>query len=463
MFADGCDVFGYLRLAQVLRDWHSGLELDYRISHTQTDQVTEFFRHSKLPEQEWSHFVAPHAHHYNSRSQAIGIQYPPGTGLLLAMFEPSRSIQGLSQFVAIVLALLGLWHLQVPWVLAAFSTIVLIDTVQHYSYSIQALTLFLVIGTLLLLRARQQDSKACLYASVAGVLLAFACLCRIPLVFHAPAWFFLLRSQQKWVFAVSFNIVFWSILLPYNAHLTGSPWIFTYSSIDKASPSFSALLRTIPYYFWGGGTQFLWAVILQGLLAWKFLKLDRRTKLSLFLLVAIPLIYFLTHDIYWSYYMHPTWMALVWIWAALMRWESSSNLKVSRLAQILTVVFCVAGAGVLAQTLFRGTKIRDVIRSTEISEAVQGLLKDDKAWILSDILSGSFWYYHKKPSLRAGFASEAAQDAFVQWTQMRQDRVYWVNDSDSQMSSMKRLEDKGYIFESIGFAFGAPVYRVTAP
>jgi hypothetical protein len=46
--------------------------------------------------------VAPHAHHYMPQSGYVGVQYPPGTGLILAMFPQGQAVYRLNRIVVFV-------------------------------------------------------------------------------------------------------------------------------------------------------------------------------------------------------------------------------------------------------------------------------------------------------------------------------------------------------------------------
>ena len=86
-FAYACDSFGYLRMARQIRHAFSrGVWPEFKLESTQTRLLINFMQQQNLPVPLWEEVVAPHAHHYFPTSGYVGVQYPPGTGLVLAMF-----------------------------------------------------------------------------------------------------------------------------------------------------------------------------------------------------------------------------------------------------------------------------------------------------------------------------------------------------------------------------------------
>ncbi|MEO5667316.1 MAG: hypothetical protein ABIR96_04580 [Bdellovibrionota bacterium] len=466
-FPDGCDSFGYMRLAQILREAvSSGHAPDYTIHHPQIDALRTAFAASSFPVAEWSEALAPQAHHDNPARGTIGIQYPPGTGLVLAPFSPERAPVRYSQSLVILLFLFGAGVLLIfyrrgkteaalPLVFAAASTMILCDTVKHYSYSIQASIPFLIVGLVLL--ARSRDSKKARDVIVAAFALSLACLCRLPIVFHFVGWFLLAAPSLRWIFAGAFGVIFGAATLLYNWHVTGNPFTPTYGPIDNAAPSLSTIGTNLSYYFVGGGNQFVWAVIVMTLIAIPALAKSGRWKngvLPLVALIGVPLGYFLTHAIHWSYYMHPTWLSAVWVLAL------AASIDLPKFSKRFATGIVVLGSVVILTALPLGKwTSHESHRTSSISESLIPTLHDDRAWIWSDFSSGSFWYYWKKPSQKMNFASPELQIWTEAWIRSRGDTLYIVEDSDSMKRARQRLEEQGISFEEAGKALGYPVYR----
>src|ERR1700704_6538416 len=98
-----CDSFGYLRMAKEIRQAVYRRELpQFKLESPQTRLLINFMRSQNVPLSDWDEVVAPHAHHYFSKSGSVGVQYPPGTGLTLAIFPEGKAVYGLNRTVVIV-------------------------------------------------------------------------------------------------------------------------------------------------------------------------------------------------------------------------------------------------------------------------------------------------------------------------------------------------------------------------
>jgi hypothetical protein len=105
----GCDPFGYLRMAREIRQAASKLELPrFRVESPQIRWLIDMMRSRNVPLPLWDEIVAPHAHHYFPRAGHVGVQYPPGTGVALALFPEGEAVHGLNQTVVWLLLGTGL-------------------------------------------------------------------------------------------------------------------------------------------------------------------------------------------------------------------------------------------------------------------------------------------------------------------------------------------------------------------
>src|SRR5262245_31416184 len=99
-YAYACDPFGYLRMAKQIRlAYESGTWPDFKLESPQTRLLIDFMQHNHVAVPRWEEVVAPHAHHYNPISNYVGVQYPPGTGLVLAMFPQGEAVYRLNRIV----------------------------------------------------------------------------------------------------------------------------------------------------------------------------------------------------------------------------------------------------------------------------------------------------------------------------------------------------------------------------
>src|SRR5882672_2379284 len=82
-----CDPFGYLQMAQDLRQAKAGGRTpQFSIESAHNRLLIEFMQSQKWPLPLWDEMVAPLAYHYFPAADHVAVQYPPGAGLLLAAF-----------------------------------------------------------------------------------------------------------------------------------------------------------------------------------------------------------------------------------------------------------------------------------------------------------------------------------------------------------------------------------------
>src|SRR5262245_7454674 len=158
--------------------------------------------------------VAPHAHHYFPRAGSVGVQYPPGTALMLALFPEGQAVAGLNRatialFLVTGFLLLILAGRHQAWLSAGFVTLALhlglliLGRVGTDSFSINAALAPLLLGFLCVFAALGLRSKpggdrvAWIAAFAGGCLLGFAILIRLPTIFLVPG-FLLLLWPPSW-------------------------------------------------------------------------------------------------------------------------------------------------------------------------------------------------------------------------------------------------------------------------
>src|SRR6185295_19927544 len=84
-FDYACDSFGYLRMAKQIRlAYQHGVWPEFKLESAQTRLLINFMQQNKVAVPRWEEVIAPHAHHYFPQAGYVGVQYPPGTGLVLA-------------------------------------------------------------------------------------------------------------------------------------------------------------------------------------------------------------------------------------------------------------------------------------------------------------------------------------------------------------------------------------------
>ena len=97
-YAYGCDSFGYLQSAQDIRQATAATEWPrFNLETPDTRFLVDSMQSRKIPLELWYEVIAPHAYHYYPKSGQVGVVYPPGTGLLLAIFPRARRYIGLNR------------------------------------------------------------------------------------------------------------------------------------------------------------------------------------------------------------------------------------------------------------------------------------------------------------------------------------------------------------------------------
>ncbi|MDQ3134804.1 MAG: hypothetical protein M3Q76_08375, partial [Acidobacteriota bacterium] len=210
-YPHGCDSFGYLRMAQEIRQAAGRGELPrFNLESEHTRLLIDLMRSRDVSPNLWDEMIAPHAHHYFPRANHVGVQYPPGTGLLLALFPPDKAVRGLNRAIVLVFLAMGLLLLALAaaaraWVSAGFVVLALylgldiLGNMRSISFSINAVLLPLLLSFVCMfaaLRAGEREgaegngggllTSARLYALASGIFMGLAVLIRLPVVFLLP-------------------------------------------------------------------------------------------------------------------------------------------------------------------------------------------------------------------------------------------------------------------------------------
>jgi hypothetical protein len=294
----GCDLFGYLETAKDVRRGASrGQVPEFTLETEHTRLLIECMKGRQVPPPLWEEMVAPHAYHYFPRSGRVGVQYPPGTGVLLAAFPAGEAAHGLTRAVLAILLAAGLLALGVAartqtWaaaggaVLALQLGLVLPGEMYDYNYSINAMFAPLLLAfaalflALILRSAAGTPRAAAVVAFLGGACFGFAILVRVTVVLLLPGALVLLvgADRRTWLnrsvvgFACGVGLCGVFPLLLHQQRITGAWYLPTYGANDREPPGLAALAANVPYYLWdGAGARYNWvpftlAVGLAGLL-----------------------------------------------------------------------------------------------------------------------------------------------------------------------------------------------------
>ncbi len=510
-FAYACDSFGYLRMAKQIRHaYERDTWPEFKLESPQTRLLIDFMQQNKVAVPRWDEVVAPHAHHYMPQSGYVGVQYPPGTGLVLAMFPQGEAVYRLNRIVVFVFVLAGVVALALAawkkaWmsiglvVLALSLGLIVLGRLGALSFSMNAVLvpiLLTCVFSLLALRFSTDGHHrlALVCALLAGLSLGFATMIRLPSFLLSAGFLVLLwpglRNFRIKSLPVAFALgVTITGVMPVviNQHNVAGAWYrSTYAIVDSAPPTFAALRPNLPFFL-GGGPAAVdnWALVagfigLVGFLLLYFRRdsdqLNRlgltwkRFVLALVLLWLIPICYFLTHQVTGPHYMISSIFAtLLLIGFGTFAIEiTSTALPRFEPRRVLSWVALVLILWPGAVTLKRVWSERYLAPAPERSSThapilLPSELVDDKAWIWADLLTGSLWYYADKPAFKIQFTDEETRAMIFKFVADRHERQYLIQDSEQMKVYIAEIERLGGRLEMRGKVDGQPYYLVVWP
>ncbi|MEK6337082.1 MAG: hypothetical protein AABM67_19335 [Acidobacteriota bacterium] len=512
-YAYACDSFGYLRMAKEIRQAVPRREFpQFKLESSQTRLLIDFMRSRNVPLPQWEELVAPHAHHYFPESGSVGVQYPPGTGLTLAMFPEGKAVYGLNRAVVLVLLLTGIGALAIAawkqaWVSAGLVVLaiqlgfIILVRIGAVSFSINSsLIPILMSGVLVLVALRLEVASrhrlALLSALGAGVLLGFATLVRLPTVLLAPG-FLILLWPKSWRVAVKslpavfvLGVVLVGIIpdLAYQHVIAGSWYLPTYGRIDATLPTLERVRHNFTYYFGDGfATLDNWALIyaLAGFVSFAILirrtgsaEISNRLGISwkrlglagLFVWL-VPTVFFLSHATTGLHYSMPAIFGAVTLIGLgslgieatqpqpARKWDRSNVLCWLAVAVVL---FC----GVAALNRAWGGREKTPAPSQPVTHApviLPAELLDARAWIWADVLTGTLWYYNNKPAFKIQFSDKETRAMIFRFVFDRGERQYLIQDSERMQPFIDEIVHLGGRLEPRGKIEDAPYFLIEWP
>jgi len=322
----------YLRQAHLFQRFGLG-GLDTDISRDDDHYLASKLKEIGFPA--WNETATAPCHNMMPATQKLVMQYPPGTGFVLALFSQGFQMIPLYVLAAVTLfgfALLAISYARttVPILLTAgfgCAAIYLMINPAKASYSIAPTIVVcalagLVTATLFLVETRQ---RRLLLTLALGFLIGLAVNFRLPNLFLASGYFvfFLvsfLRSRkiETALQGIMFGAAFLAGIAPTllaNAINAGDPLSTTYGSVDTTAPDFSfGVIRS-----YVADMQF---PLLALAIAWTVLILLRRrengirqTALVTAGNLLVNLAFFMSHPIFTPYYTIP--IATISLWSLL--------------------------------------------------------------------------------------------------------------------------------------------------
>ncbi len=279
---------------------------------------------------EWNDVSRYPCHTFIPAADKYVLQYPPGTGLVLAVFPAGYQVIPLYLLANVTifgLALLALFRAREPVSLTVaavfgFAALYLMINPSKASYSVPPTMMVCAAAGLLTARffAAGQRHRLVLIALV-GLLIGVSVNFRLPNLLLAAGYclylagtFLLARTRPTFLQGVAFGVASLVGMAPTliaNAINAGSPFSTTYGGVDAVPPELNAVVL-LSYLV---DVQFTLLAISAVWSAWLWLS-DRGRNGQVAVLVAlnlaVNLIFFMTHPIFTPYYIIPIDMLSLW-------------------------------------------------------------------------------------------------------------------------------------------------------
>lgn len=263
------------------------------------------------------------------------LQYPPGTGMVLALFPEGYQVVPLYILATVVVfgfALLGIWSAPSPaatWATGGFGCLALYLMINPTKASYSMAPTMIVCALAGWLTARwlmmAKDSRA--LPMLIGLVLGVAVNFRLPNLFLSSGYllFFVVsvlaaRTAAAFAQASLFGIALLAGMMPTllaNAINAGSPVATTYGGADVAAPAFSI---SILWQYVSDMQFVLLALAIAGvaILLRRHDEGNRQVALVAGSNLAINLVFFLSHPVFTPYYTVP--IAMLSLWSTLFAW-----------------------------------------------------------------------------------------------------------------------------------------------
>jgi hypothetical protein len=288
---------------------------------------------SKLKEigfDRWSDPASAPCHVFIPNSQKRVMQYPPGTGFLLALFP--RGFQVIPLYISATIIVFGVALLAIFFApststtigAAAFGCVAIYLMVNpaKASYSMAPTMVACALAALLTVKySAGRPRHRLALAGLIGLIIGLSVNFRLPNLFLASGYFlffgasFLIfrkrsTAAQGFLFTLLFVVGMTPTLMA-NAINAGSPFSTTYGAVDVVPPDFSFIV--VRQYLMDMQSILLLLACLWTVLTWRA---SRKAGRQIAPITAgnlvVNLAFFLSHPIFTPYYMMPVAMLSLW-------------------------------------------------------------------------------------------------------------------------------------------------------
>ena len=478
--AFGCDSFGYARQAELFR--HKGFigGLDTKFSNDEAQQLIQVAYSIHPDSGNWSEAIAPHCHHYEKATGQIILQYPPGTGMVLALF-PERFalayvfIIGMTLVAAAYTISFARHRPAWPATLLAVATFSLLAWTMAQSMALASASIPVTVSIIPLAAALSFVAFSGPHAGARPVpALAFGVLCGLMLSVRLPNVFLLIGLASQTVLTMrlwrltAIRNALPALLLAFagfcatglfpvlGANLINAGGIFstTYSPIDASPPvlDWSLILENLAYYF---GTGFAASALIGACAILGFRLATRKrypaadgifgASIGALIALTISVVFFSTHSIRIPYYLLPASVLVL----CMVAFEFMGSGRPDRFVSGSRSMWLVLLLPIILVALVRLGQVNPYTPKTILPQEV----KSENAIVWADLNSGTVIHYQDKYAAKLNFTGDEIQDKLIDalselgWTQ------YFIVDSPSMQSIHSRLSStrkltKGGVFNA---------------
>jgi hypothetical protein len=478
----GCDWFGYMRQSQLFtqKGWIGGL--DTAIRDDRTLQLLGIVKSLGADPVNWAHGAGPHCHNYKTRTDSVILQYPPGTGFLMAFFPEGAQARWLfiascaAVFVMLLLVVVNASSLVVPVLVAMVGLLCFwgLNKFMHDRSIYASVVATLGIGWLTVEYASASSTRRQSIAAAAlGVLIALSAAVRLPNILLAlgPGIVLALAALRRpWsgpaLPAIAYCVGLAAGLLPLlaaNAINAGHPFATTYGSIDTTPPDLSVIGEGLNFYFMGsrgaGVYNVLAAVALTALLAAGW----RMRSSAACIAGAIGLInfvagvaYIVTHVPRNMYYLFPCTVAAmataVFGLIALDKVRAWGR-PPERLAPAVRIAIVVVSLGAMAVVM----RLLNVPISPHLKRPDVTVAFESTAVVWGDFSTGPVSYYLRRQASVLPFVHEELRERVIELLSREGVPQYFVGDSIRMDPVLEWLADR-YELKPVGKTFDKDTY-----
>ena len=328
----------YLRQAHLFQRFGLG-GLDTNISRDDDRYLSAKLKEIGFPT--WSDTATAPCHTLMPATKKLVMQYPPGTGFVLALFPQGFQVIPLYVLATVIVfgfALLGISYARSKssiLLAAAFGclAIYLMVNPSKASYSVAPTMVVCALAGFLTARLflAEQRQQRLLLTGLVGLLIGLAVSFRLPNLFLSSGYFLfffvsfsLFRKVETALQGILFGAAFLAGMAPTlvaNAINAGSPFSTTYGDADVTPPDFS--FGVIWNYV--ADMQFVLLVLAIAwtavMLRWRRGNGIRQVALVTAGNLLVNLVFFLSHPVFTPYYTIPVAMLSLWslLFASLMQ------------------------------------------------------------------------------------------------------------------------------------------------